>query len=352
MRATLALLWLAAGLASAAAQGVSPFLPAPAPSAKILKVLTPPDFLDRAVVEGLEGDLKIAVALDTYASAAELAERNAAERYDLVILNGPALARRLAGRRLARLDFRKLPNARRVQPVVAAKYAAYDREGAYGVPFGWSAFGLIYDEDKAREALGGPPVSFAQALGLARDARRGSVCAVVWPDAPEESFLAVWRLTGVDPARAKLADVKSAAAVLERARGAALAFAAPDEVGAFAKGAACLGAGTAGEAAAVNARGGETVATVRFAYPREGALATLYAFALPADAAAPDASYRLLDALLAPERAARDATSAGVNGAEDAGEIDELRRLAPAPALDPALVAAMQAEWKRLAAAR
>ena len=47
-------------------------------------------------------------------------------------------------------------------PLVAAKYAAYDRDGAYGVPFGWSAFGLLYDADKTRE----PPVSWAQVFGV------------------------------------------------------------------------------------------------------------------------------------------------------------------------------------------
>ena len=82
---------------------------------------------------------------------------------------------------------------------------------------------------------------------------------------------------GVDAARAKPAEVKSAAAILDRARNGLLVFGAPDEVGAFAKGAACLGAGSAGEAAAAVARGGDRAAKVRFAYPREGAPLALYA---------------------------------------------------------------------------
>ena len=338
-------LWLAALLlASGAAQAQSPFLPHVAPAPKILKVLAPPDFLDRSMIEAFEAQGGATVALDQYAGAAELAQRSAEQRYDLVVLRGPALARRLAAGALTRLDRRKLPNARLVQPAVAAKYAAYDRDGAYGIPYGWSAFGLIYDADKARE----PPVAFVQALGLTKERRAAGECAVVWPDAREETFLAVWRTMGVDAARAKPADVKSAATILERARGTFLAFAAPDEVGAFAKGAACLGAGTAGEAAAAAARGGDNAPQVRFAYPREGAPLALYAYAIPADAPSPDAAYRLLDAALAPENARHAAAGAGVNGAEEATDLDQLRRLMPEPALDPAITAAMQAEWKTL----
>jgi len=337
-------LWLAALLlASGAAQAQSPFLPPAAPAPVIVKVLAPPDFLDRATVDAFEAQGGVTVALDQYAGAAELAQRSAEQRYDLVVLRGPALARRLAAGALTKLDRRRLPNARLVQSAVSAKYTAYDRDGGYGIPYGWSAFGLIYDADKARE----PPVAFAQALGLTKERRAGD-CGIVWPDAREETFLAVWRTMGVDAARAKPADVKTAATILERARGTFLAFAAPDEVGAFAKGAACLGAGTAGDAAAAAARGGDNAPQVRFAYPREGAPLALYAFAIPADAPSPDAAYRLLDAALGPDNARRAAAAAGVISAEEATDLGELKRLTPEPALDPAIAAAMQAEWKRL----
>ena len=346
MSARLALLLLALGLGGASAPpSLAPFLPQAA-APKFLEVLTPPDFIDRGVIEAFEKQSGETVALDTYASPAELAERMAERRYDLVALSGPALARRLPT--LSRLDRRALANARFVQPLVAAKYAVYDRDGAHGVPFGWSAFGLLYDSDKLRE----PPTSFAQLFGLGREARRFADCGVVWPDARVHSFLAVWRLTGLDPARARPVEVKSAAALLDRARGAMLAFAAPDEVGALAKGAGCLGAGTAGEAAAVAARGGDGAPSIRFAYPREGAPLTIYAYAIPADAPSPLAAYQLLDALLAPDNARRNAALAGLNSAEDAVDIEALKRLPPEPLLDPAVDAAMQTEWKRLTSAK
>jgi spermidine/putrescine-binding protein len=322
---------------------LSPFLPKTAPAPTVVRVLAPTDFLEPSSIAAFEKSAATTVALDAYANATELAEHGG-ERYDVVILRGPALQRRLVSGTLTKLDRRRLPNARLVQPILTAKYAASDRDAAYGVPFGWSAFGLIYNADQA----GAPPSSWGQALD-ARNPRRAANCGIVWPDAREESFVAMWRLMGVDPARAKPADVKSAAALIDRARRTFVAFAAADEVGAFAKGAACLGAGTMGEADAVRLRGGDNPPNVRFAYPREGAPLEIYAFAIPRDAASSDGAYRLIDAMLAPETAERNAESAGVIGAEDATDLDQLKRLAPEPAFDAATSAAMQSEWKRLA---
>ncbi len=330
--------------ARAFAATLDPFLPAPAPAAKVVRVLAPPDFLDRTVLETFEATTHAAVALDAYGDAADLAARAAETRYDVMILRGPALARRVAAGGLARIDHKRLANASRVQPAVMARYAAYDREGAYGVPFGWSAFGLLYDADKAT------PVSWTQALGLVRD--RAPDCPLVWPNAREETFLALWRVTGVDPAKARLADVKAAAQILEKARGGFLAFAAPDEVGAFVKGAACLGAGTAGEAAAVQARGGDAPRNVRFAYAREGGPLAIFAFAIPADAPAPEAAYRLIEALLSPDNARKDAAAAGLSDAQSPVEAQVWKRLAPEPTLDPAVASAMQSEWRRLTSSK
>ncbi len=131
MRARFVALLLAFGLGGASAPGLAPFLP-PAAAPKFLEVLTPPDFIDRAVIEAFEKDSGLTVALDTYASAAELAERSAERRYDLVVAQRAALARR--SRRSAGSIAACSPNSQLVQPLVAAKYGAYDRDGALWRP--------------------------------------------------------------------------------------------------------------------------------------------------------------------------------------------------------------------------
>jgi len=48
----------------------------------------------------------------------------------------------------------------------------------------------------------------------------------------------------------------------------------------------------------------------------------------------------------------RDAALAGLNNAEDAIDLEALKRLPPEPVLEPAVDAAMQSEWKRLTSAK
>src|SRR5208282_5845741 len=132
-----------------------------------------------------------------------------------------------------------------------------------------------------------------------------SDCGVLWPDARDALFLAAWRVMNIDPARATLANVKAAAALLARARPAIRALGVRDIVGPLASGTDCLSAGTAGEADAAVARsreGGSPV-PIRFASAKEGGALFLDSFAIPRDAAQPDQAYALLDFLLRPENA-------------------------------------------------
>ena len=211
MLARLAL--FAAGLwASAAlAEDVSPFAPPPPPPPKIVRLLAPPAMLDLDALQAFEAESGYQVAYDAYEGALDLAEKWREGPYDLVVLSGPALAREIAAGALARLDKARLDNARGVRPAALAKLAAYDPTGAYALPLGWYATGLVYDAGKAGQRIGGAPASW-NALFKPGEARKMADCGVVLPDDRDALFVAAWRLLGVDPARATAAQVKSASA--------------------------------------------------------------------------------------------------------------------------------------------
>jgi putrescine transport system substrate-binding protein len=339
------------GFARALAQSASPFVPPPPPKPKIVRLLAGAEFVDPRVLAEFERASGWAVAYDAYDSSDAIAERWRDGPYDLVILPGPVIARRIGG--LARLDRSRLPDARGVQPLVAARLAAYDPGGAYAIPFGWSGFGLLYNTEKAAERLGSPPTSWGQLLSP-REAARMSGCGIALPDSRDALFVAALRLMGVDPSRANLVEVKNAAALIARARPAARVFALRDVVGSFARGAVCLSAGYAGEAEAATLRsreGGES-AEIHFAYAREGGAVAVDAFAVPRDALNADRGYALLDFLLRPENAARDAKSSGLVSAEDSSQLEPLKHLWPVGAFDERIEAAVTAEWTRLRAAK
>jgi putrescine transport system substrate-binding protein len=120
-----------------------------------------------------------------------------------------------------------------MRPAIIAKLTAYDPTGAYALPFGWYATGLIYDAGKAMQRIGGAPTSW-NALFTPGEARKMADCGVELPDDRDALFAAAWRLTGVDPARATAAQVKFAGALIGHSRQTARAFPAADVASALA----------------------------------------------------------------------------------------------------------------------
>jgi putrescine transport system substrate-binding protein len=338
-------LWASAALA----QNSSPFAPPPAPPPKIVRLLAPPAVLDLDALQAFEGESGYQVAYDAYEGALDLAEKWREGPYDLVVLSGPALARQIAAGALARLDKARIANASGVRPAALAKLAAYDPTGAYALPLGWYATGLVYAADKAAQRIGGAPASW-NALFTPGEARKMADCGVALPDDRDALFVAAWRLLGVDPARATPAQVKSASGLIDRSRKTARAFPVADVASALASGAACLSVGDAGEAEAAKARSrqGGVGADIRFALPKEGGGLAVEAYAIPGDALHGELAHALLDFLLSPDVARRNADAARLVNPEAADQDETLKRLSPQGAYDPHVAPLVEAEWEQL----
>ena len=305
--------------------------------------------LDLDALQAFEGESGYQVAYDAYEGALDLATKWREGPYDLVVLSGPALAREIAAGALAQLDKARLDNANGVRSAALAKLAAYDPTGAYALPLGWYATGLVYDAGKAGKRIGGAPTSW-NALFNPAEARKMADCGVVLPDDRDALFVAVWRLLGVDPARATPAQVKSASGSIDRSRKTARAFPVADVASALASGAACISVGDAGEAAAATARSreGGVGADIRFALPKEGGGLAMEAFAIPRDAPHGEQAHALLDFLLRPDFSRRNAEAARLVDPEAADQDAMLARLTPQGAYDPRIAPLVQAEWESL----
>ena len=155
-------------------------------------------------------------------------------------------------------------------PVAAKLTMTYDPGGAYAIAWGWSATELLYDAGKVPQLLGAPPKSWGAAL--APDvARKLAPCGVALPDARDKSFIAAWRLLGVDPANPRERDVTAAAdVIILRARAAVRLPISRDPIAAIAGGAVCLTFGGAAQAdiASRRSREGGAGFDIRFAEPR------------------------------------------------------------------------------------
>ena len=345
--ATLALV----GGARAGAQ--SPFAPPPEPKPSFLRLLAFADYFDAAALAQFERESGMTIAYDVYDAPESIPGKLRDGPYDLVVLPGPVLRRQIEAGALRKLDRARLPHAANAAPAIAAKLAAYDPSGAYGVAYMWFASGLLYDSDLVFARLHAAPTSWG-ALFAPDLARRLADCGIATPDGRDDLFMAAWRFLGVNPARLDALDVRRAADLLIRVKAGARAFAVRDYVGALANGSVCLSPGRMDDAASATTRARQAgrKADIRFVAPREGSPMSLDALAIPSDSPHLAQSYALLDFLLRPDIAARDARATGLSSGEDAGDAELLKRLYPSGAVDAVLAAALDKEWARVKAAK
>ena len=229
---------------------------------------------------------------------------------------------------MSKLDKARIANASAIQPLVAGKFAAYDPSGAYAIPAGWFATGLLYDANQAAKRLGGAPFSWAS-LFVPDETRKMADCGIVLPDARDALFIAAWRTLGVDPPgrappTSRTRSLCSAGRGWPRgpsrrptssARWRAARRAFPSATPARRK-----------PRAPAAARRRPLEHPLRL--PREGGALSIDAFAIPRDAPHPDEAYALLDFLLRPDIAERDARAARLVSAQAAGQDAILKRVA------------------------
>jgi putrescine transport system substrate-binding protein len=345
-----ALAWLAL-LAPAAAD--SPFAPPPKPKPTFLRLLAFADYFDADALAQFERESGFRIAYDAYDAPESIPDKLRDGPYDLVVLPGPLLRQQIAAGALQKLDRAQLPHASSAAPAIAAKLAVYDPSGAYAMTYMWFASGLLYDAEMAPQRLRAPPTSWA-AIFAPDQARRLFDCGIATPDGRDDLFIAAWRFVGVNPAKANPISVKQAADLLIRVKASARAFGLRDYVGALANGSVCLSLGRLDDAALAMARakqGGRT-AQIGFVVPKEGAPMSIDALAVPKDAAHPAQAYALLDFLLRPEIAARNARATRLSSGDEAGNEEILKRLFPTGGVDAALAPIIEKEWARVKAAK
>jgi putrescine transport system substrate-binding protein len=345
------ILFAFAGLAPAAAQ--SPFAPPAKPKPTFLRLLAFADYFDPQALAEFERESGLQIAYDAYDSVDAIADRLREGPYDLVVLPGPVLRQEITVGALRKLDRGQLPHASSTAPAIAAKLAVYDPAGAYGLTYMWFAGGLLFDADAAPKHLGAAPASWS-VIFLPEQARRLADCGVATPDGRDDLFMAAWRFLNANLAKLTALDVKRAADLLVRVKAGARAFGVRDYVGALANGSACVSLGRADDAALAmtRAKQGGREADIRFVVPKEGAPMSLDALAIPWDAPHLTESYALLDFLLRPDIAARNARATGLTSGEDAGDAEVLKRLFPIGAYDAALALLIEKEWARVRAAK
>ena len=332
-----------------AANAQSPFAPPPKPAPQIVRLLAPSGALDGKTLRAFESESGIEIAYDAYGDPARIPTMMKDAAYDVVILPGPALAQAIAAGRLGPIEKAQIPNAGRIAAPVAAKLAAYDPSGGFGLAWGWSTTGILFNASETEPLIGRlPPSSWSFALNPIASGKLAP-CGVALPDARDEMFIAAWRLLGIDPARVHEHEVKIAADLIIRARAAVRLPISPDPLSAIAGGAVCLTFGGAAQKdiASRRSREGGAGFNIQFASPREGGPIAIDALARPRDAPHPHEALVLIDYLLRPAVAAEATAAAGLTSAQDVPRTENFRALWPVGIYDPAVLPIVEKDWAR-----
>jgi putrescine transport system substrate-binding protein len=295
-----------------------PLAPASAQE-KVVNVYGWSDYIDPKVMEDFTAETGIKVTYDAYDSAAVIGEALGGKTgFDVVIVPGRELQRRIAAGQFQRLDNSKLPNSRNLWPEVMARLAVYDPGNQYAVNYLWFTMGLAYNVDKLKEVLGdaaadswqgsNEPAASWDTIFKPESLRKFAGCGVMIPDNGEDMFAIALIYLKADPASLRPSVIKWAAGFLNITSRKAKTFDSTGYAEALASGDICLAVGSSAESfrARDRAREADSDVEIDFAIPKEGSLMLLDNLAIPANAQHVEEAYAFIDFLLRPEVAARN----------------------------------------------
>src|SRR5690606_38374536 len=125
-------------------------------SEKTLNLYIWSDYLAPDTLENFTKKTGSAVNMDVFDSSELLEAKMLAggSGYDVVVPNGPVLARFIKAGIVQPLDRSQLPNFGNQDAAIAARAAASDPSNAHGLIYMWGTSGIGYNVAKVREVLG------------------------------------------------------------------------------------------------------------------------------------------------------------------------------------------------------
>ncbi|MDX2223892.1 MAG: extracellular solute-binding protein [Rhodospirillaceae bacterium] len=264
------------------------------------------DYLAPDTLANFTRETGIAVNVDNFDSSEMLEAKMLAggSGYDIIVPNGPVLARLIKARLVRPLDRATLSNLGTQDPAIAARAAVADPGNAHAVVYMWGTSGLGYNTAKVAERLGEDAPTDSWAL-LFDPANAGKLadCGIYAPDSPADVFEPALAYLGKDPHTQADADYHAAASAWTAVRPHIAKFHNSEYVAALANGDICLAMGYSGDIFQAADRAAEAGAGVEIAYtiPKEGAFIWFDFLAIPTDTPNAAAAHAFIDYILRPD---------------------------------------------------
>jgi len=281
-----------------------------------VRLLNWPDYIDASVLQDFEKETGIRVVYNIFAGNDDLQTKLGAggTPYDVVFPTANAVPAMAAKGLLGKLDKASLKNLANIDPRVDATLRAWDKDGAYSLPYMWYTVGIAWNTKLA------PKTVTMDTLANVFDpemARRFQSCGVGVVDSASD-VVPLAAMAGGVPKWDSKKSLAAASKVLAGIAGIVKVIPTDQFIDQLASGKVCLAIGFSGDAvqAQAKARG-----TVEYRVPSDGGLLAIDAMAVPANAKNKREAHLFIDYVLRPQVIAKISNTVGYANANlKAGE--------------------------------
>ena len=281
-------------------------------SEKVLNVYNWTGFIEPSVISDFEREFGIKVHYDVYETNEMMEVKLLAghTNYDIVVPGGSFFEKELKAGVYQKLDKSLVPNLKNLDPGAARATAVLDPGNQYGVDYTWlETVGLGYDVTKIEARLTNAPVDSWRLIFDPKVVAKFQDCGVSVLDSPDDVVGAALAYLGKDPNSESIEDLKSAELVLLPIRPYLRYVDSTRYFADLANGDICLALGWSGDVAQARQRAKEASkgVAINYSIPTEGSLSIVTVLAIPGDAPHPTNAHLLINYLLRPDVAAKNA---------------------------------------------
>lgn len=307
----------------------------PSTAGRVVNVYNWADYIEPNAIAEFEKATGIKVNYDTYDSQEMLETKllSGKSGYDVVVVSSDKLARLAPIGTFRKLDYTLLPSSKNLDAGVRTALTTFDPRNEHAIGYLWGTTGIGYDARKLQELA---PKALADSWQLVFDpavARAMAGCGVSVIDAPSEVIATALMALGKNPNDITADSVAQAGKLLLGIRPSVRKIDSDAQIDDMAGGSACLLLTWGTNVGLARMRAQEAGKDVDFRYviPREGTIQWFDSLAIPADAPHPAEAHALIEYLLQPEIAARNANYVGAATANGAALplVDEALRNDP-----------------------
>ncbi len=284
-----------------------------------VRVLNWPDYIEPSVLVDFEKEHGIRVVYDVFADNDDLEATLAGTGtpYDVVFPTANAVPGMASKGLLSQLEKGSLKNLANIDPRVDATLRAWDKNGAYSLPYMWYTVGIAWNPKLTESAYPGYAVDNLATVFDPAIAKRFQSCGIGVVDSASD-VVPLAAIAGGQPKWSGSASVTAAGKVLQRLKGTVKVVPTDEFIDSLASGKLCVAIGYSGDAvqAQEKSRG-----AVQYRVPSDGGLLAIDAMAVPTNAKNKRAAHVFIDYLMRPQVIAKISNTVGYANANlKAGE--------------------------------